>query len=318
MYRCNGTSLNNLTETSPTIFFPDATDCKNTVDCCPDFISKAEVTPHYFKIEHSLFQGNSFSLSHFFPNFVADKNLTGEPEFIDINGNYQLACSSPAINAGTDPTNLLTTTFEDSLAANVPLFDFDQISRPLEGFYDMGIYELSAGSPEGIVTTASPLNSFYRNQGTIESNGTVLAGQSTKMFSEESITLTPGFHAQAGSNFLAKIEMCNTATMLVPAQEREADNTGGLPMENLIFKIAPNPFSSTTQIIIKVPKSEEVYQLRLSDSAGKLVRQLMTNRDKDHHYFEVFLNRDRLEGGLYFLSLQTNRGVYTRRVVVLE
>ena len=138
------------------------------------------------------------------------------------------------------------------------------------------------------------------------------------MFSEESITLTSDFHAQAGSNFLAKIEVCNTATMLVPAQEREANNTGIVPTENLIFKIAPNPFSSTTQIIIEVPQSEEVYQLRLSNSAGKLVRQLMTNSAKNHHYFEVFLNRDRLEGGLYFLSLQTNRGVYTRRVVVLD
>ena len=181
----------------------------------------------------------------------------------------------------------------------------------------MGIYELSAGSADDLVTIESPLNSFYRNQGTIESNGTVLAGQSTKMFSEESITLTQGFHAQAGSNFLAKIEDCaipteSFASIKERAKENVFDNA-----ENISFNIAPNPFSTATIIRIRVPKSEEVRQLRLLDNTGKIIHQLIHNSNNVSNDLEVVLNRDFLAGGFYFLSLQTNREIYTKRIVVL-
>lgn len=315
----NGTTLNKLYTATPPTFFPDAADCKNTVDCCPDFINKASVSPDYFKIQNSLIHKNSFFLPHFVPNFAADNNVSGDPEFIDLFSNYQLSCNSPAINAGMDPSSLLVATFGDSLASDIPLFDFDGVTRPLENLHDMGIYEQTLGSQNSLVTSETTLNSFYRNKGAIASDGSVPMGQSTKIFSETSITLTSNFHATAGSDFLAKIEVCNPRNLQAATNRNDVTTNVPIPSPTEVFPIviSPNPFTASITITLDLPVATSI-SLQLVDNTGRNIHSILPTAYREKGQQEFFYAAHDLATGAYWVRVITEYGVYVKRVVLVR
>jgi len=64
------------------------------------------------------------------------------------------------------------------------------------------------------------VETVYRTETTITSNGEVESSDETFYVAAESITLMPGFHAVAGSEFTAMIMDCSTSTFVEAASSR--------------------------------------------------------------------------------------------------
>lgn len=81
----------------------------------------------------------------------------------------------------------------------------------------------------------------------------------------------------------------------------------------------PNPFNPTTQIKFTIPENpQEVhYQLRIYDSLGKQVDEIINDYKSPGSYVAVF-NGSYLSSGIYFYSLEGNGKILTKKMVLLK
>ncbi|MFM7663946.1 MAG: T9SS type A sorting domain-containing protein, partial [Bacteroidota bacterium] len=70
--------------------------------------------------------------------------------------------------------------------------------------------------------------------------------------------------------------------------------------------IAPNPAST----VLNVSAKSEIQSVALYDLNGRLVQSVVVNG------VSTSLNVTGMNGGLYLVSVATNTGVYTKRVIV--
>lgn len=118
----------------------------------------------------------------------------------------------------------------------------------------------------------------------IDCNYTVQSGQQLDIVAQNSITLKPGFNAQAGSNFHAKIDpsVCNSSL------KKGMVDTTNLPIENVLknatsvnennlsdIKVYPNPNDGIFSIDFG-NKDFSHYQIKVFDLKGGLVSSLNT------------------------------------------
>ena len=98
---------------------------------------------------------------------------------------------------------------------------------------------------------------------TIVSDATVPDGATTLYQAGESITLTPGFHAEAGSDFTARIGECAPSTLSNPAEQR--NNSAIIPsLKEADMKVSPNPFQQHTLVTFTLTKTSETSLVILS------------------------------------------------------
>lgn len=152
----------------------------------------------------------------------------------------------------------------------------------------------------------------YRFEDKLIADDTVFAGVQTTFQAGSSVILQPGFVAQAGADFTAKIGTC-TSNNLFPSSPSTA-KLNQLPTENLVLKVAPNPTRQNTTLTYFSPTSEPV-QLTLSDLNGRVIWQLFDGMLATG-WQNYTLNP--LQGGVYFVQLRTKQEVVTQKLMVLE
>ncbi|MBX0290504.1 T9SS type A sorting domain-containing protein [Hymenobacter sp. HSC-4F20] len=83
------------------------------------------------------------------------------------------------------------------------------------------------------------------------------------------------------------------------------------------FTVAPNPFSSSSEVSFRVPTAGHV-TLAVYDLQGRLVRQLLTGPVEAGSTQRVTLHAQGLPTGVYLVRLTTPAGVRNQRVVLAE
>jgi hypothetical protein len=87
---------------------------------------------------------------------------------------------------------------------------------------------------------------------------------------------------------------------------------------NASLQIFPNPADDFVSISFNLPRQEEI-DLALIDASGQLLRQFFQEKVKKSGTFEFSFSTVPLQGGIYFLRLQTKSGgVFSKRLVVIR
>jgi len=96
-------------------------------------------------------------------------------------------------------------------------------------------------------------------------------------------------------------------TMITKETDKRYDNN---------LKIAPNPASSTATISFSVMQQEKVF-LNLFDLTGRLVNKV-AEREFSEGVHQVTLDTKNLNGGIYFLKMQTAGTIQTKKLIVVK
>ncbi len=116
-----------------------------------------------------------------------------------------------------------------------------------------------------------------------------------------SVTLQPGFVAQAGSVFEASI-----ATVVSRTNSPE---TGVLTVS-----AAPNPFADQTIVDYALPKAARVSRT-LTDAQGRVLEQTQENGIQAAGQYKVNVRAGSLPSGLYIYQIQTDNGSKSIRLI---
>lgn len=107
-----------------------------------------------------------------------------------------------------------------------------------------------------------------------------------------SVTLQPGFTAQAGAVFQATVEAV-VGTRLVS----EGDS-------KLMVKVYPNPFTDVVSVSYSLPEASTVKQT-LTDEQGRLIRETGGTYVETSGTHQIQIRGNSMPTGIYFLQLQT-------------
>ena len=88
-------------------------------------------------------------------------------------------------------------------------------------------------------------------------------------------------------------------------------------MPSTTLKVTPNPFTTTTTIQIEVSTTKEL-SLYLLDGQGRLLRPLLMPDAKASDTYQIQQDFSFLEKGIYFLQMQTDKEVITKKIICLK
>lgn len=117
-----------------------------------------------------------------------------------------------------------------------------------------------------------------------------------------SVTLQPGFVAQAGSVFEANI--ANVVS------SRTNNPEAGI----LTVSAAPNPFADQTIVDYALPKAARVSRI-LTDAQGRVLEQTQEDGIQSAGQYKVNVRAGNLPSGLYIYQIQTDNGSKSIRLI---
>ena len=205
--------------------------------------------------------------------------------------------------------NIIASDINNGLFVLKPAFDLHETDCPVT----LSIDEIIIS--DGIYSAAE----------SVTAKGVVANNTDISIKAGKRITLESGFDSRYGSKFDALIEACSAANLeeVTPAVfDKTPTKVNLLATEESIsvatsLKVTPNPFTTTTTIQIELPTTKAV-SLHLLDGQGRLLRQLLSPQSKHAGKYQVAPNLDFLEKGIYFLQLQTDKEVLTRKIICLK
>ncbi|MCB0518462.1 MAG: discoidin domain-containing protein [Lewinellaceae bacterium] len=182
------------------------------------------------------------------------------------------------------------------------------------------------------------ISGFYNAELTITSSGFIKVGSNVTYVAGESITLEPGFEVEFGAEFLAYIAPCDPIppSLLKKQQkeqqkaEKKAEKEAAKERRQLEklerekyapnktwLRISPNPASSAAALAYNLPQSSSV-RIGVFDPTGQLVTWILSGQVQQAGVYDKTLSVMQLPSGTYTVSLFTERGVVSERLVVVE
>ena len=180
---------------------------------------------------------------------------------------------------------------------------------------------------------------IFRAQTTITTNGTVniASGDGAVQFlAGQSITLNSGFHAQAGSNFTAKIEACTPAfteeeTEAIALKTTESGETilghsdyqlnieaaQASQLNIADLEIIPNPLTNETSFLFQLEKASPV-NITVYDLNGHLIERVTREQWMTQGLNKVQYNASKLHAGMFYVVLQANAQIESKKMVVVD
>jgi len=156
---------------------------------------------------------------------------------------------------------------------------------------------------------------------TITSDATIPATFQVTYQAGQSITLQPGFHAEANSNFLAKIAPCILSLESPDEEEAIARNTfiGNNPIakSELTMQVQPNPARSSIEINYSLGATSTT-SIALYDLTGKALKMLLSNQVQEQGLYKQEVDITDLNAGIYFVLLENEGQVLTQKLIVVE
>ena len=160
------------------------------------------------------------------------------------------------------------------------------------------------------------VETVYRTEGTITSNGIVEASDQTFYVAEESITLMPGFHAMGGSEFTAMILACSTPTFAEAASSRVNNLAISLKGAHKV-KLYPNPVASDFTLEINTYQASNL-DIRVYDVLGKEIANLSRQQLIDKGIQNIKMLANGLTAGLYYCQIKIGTEVFTKPFVRVD
>lgn len=270
-------------------------------------------------LSNSILKDNTEDGSVSIPTNVTNggNNLDANPFFANVdNGDLTLLSCSPAIDAGLN-------TYVNN--------DTDLVGKPrvVNTNIDMGAHEFQALTRLEVNTIESG-NQLIKGVDSIITAGilTITATDDVIFEATSAIILQVGFHAQAGSDFVARINDCEVDNMNITEntpqvkQETIAENRTNensvvptvVPTPDLKVKVFPNPFSNATNIQYYVPETKDL-DLLIMDMTGKIYYQHRFN-NPTMGWQTLSLNGNDFDNGIYFLLFRTSAAQVVKKLVV--
>lgn len=147
-----------------------------------------------------------------------------------------------------------------------------------------------------------------------------------KVVAGESITLAPGFLAKEGSEFLAEVGFKMTDYPACSPLEKKLPNNP-LPSTPIVrdkveerqkdLVVFPNPFSSTTTVQYTLDEPSSI-QMELYDINGRLVKTILPKSYEEEGMYEIRIERNDLQFGMYYLHLVTEKEQLVRKVLLVK
>ena len=181
---------------------------------------------------------------------------------------------------------------------------------------------------------SGPINSAdYKATVSIESSGSIQSGDSVLFQAGQKITLFPGFSANSGSLFTAKIADCTSQTSRSsfrdfstqqksvglhdqepPKPQSRRVKTPGIPLESRVW---PNPFTTSFTIEISI-SSDAIVSARLFSVHGNHtgIEKSPVRLSGGTHQF--ILQGDALAPGIYFLVISFNGHQHLHRLICIK
>ena len=176
--------------------------------------------------------------------------------------------------------------------------------NPMGGCSFSGNQMISNSLPIGITSIENNLT--LNGQTALNQTYTYTAGQS--------ITLTPNFHAIAGSSFLAKIEPCPPANLTTEPQPSINLKSR---TEQITIQLQPNPANYETAVRFHLPKTSSAL-LQVYNSSGMLVQQLLNNERIPAGNHSHAIRVDEQQSGLYYVLFRTANAIVTKKLMVVK
>jgi len=161
----------------------------------------------------------------------------------------------------------------------------------------------------------------YQTQQTITAEGMIPTADNTIFVAEESITLMPGFHAQAGAEFHAYIEDCTPSSPLVETPAEVRSTPAITPTEPIAavhdLTVAPNPFRYSTTLTYTLEATTAV-NLQIYSMSGQLVQELVTQEIQQQGSYEYAFEPKADAGNFYFAVMTTPEQVITKKLIFIR
>ncbi len=164
----------------------------------------------------------------------------------------------------------------------------------------------------------------YVAANTVTSAGIITNTAKVRYTAGTSITLLPGFHAQAGADFVAYIKECNSDNSLVetPVSQRTTAATPNLTsvdkvVDNNQLLVRPNPFSNVAIIDYEVGENATVW-IGLHDVTGKVIQVFVNHKAMDKGAYQYEISANHLPSGAYWVSMRTAESILTKKIIILQ
>lgn len=198
-------------------------------------------------------------------------------------------------------------------------------------FFDINNEDVVIDCPADITVTDNPASGTYQSRERLETMGTVIVAPATSanFFAGEEIVLNPGFWAQNGSNFLARIQPCDPcagtkAQDLATAKENPKVYFYEIPGESregtasaLKSFVYPNPFNQNFTVSFEIAVAGKV-EIQLVDIAGRLIEQIFQNDNLEAGEYTVQKSDLHLAPGIYYLELKTPSARWVQKLVKIS
>jgi len=168
---------------------------------------------------------------------------------------------------------------------------------------------------------------------------TVPPGANIRVFAGQSITMTNGFRAEPGCEFLARIapgggcgEFSGSLKLDNYPGSKPSDFVQELPVNitenrsntarssksaSVDFQVSPNPATSVVNVEFNLDKSGTV-NLYLSNQLGEMIKLPLSSTAFEEGRHQMSVNLESFEAGVYFCVLQTAEGSFSKKLVVLR
>ncbi len=248
---------------------------------------------------------------------VSDETCDGQ------DGSITITVSGSANNPTFFWSTGATTQNLDNLEAGTyQLFAMDDLGCPDTLTITVGLDCIeSACDFSDAVINENPIKSgIYHSETTIESSGTVTKDSTVTFKAAESITLKPGFEVANGATFSALIEACTNTLNTLPVDYIKEDRQNPKVQNRtaslqLTLKLIPNPANIQSQAHYYLPQNSNV-RLTLGTVNGQKVYQSNWKTQSAGWHQEI-LDIQGLTGGIYFVFLETPKGIRTEKLLLL-
>ena len=165
-------------------------------------------------------------------------------------------------------------------------------------------------------------NNSINSTGSINNSGA--APGFTTFQAGVTIFLNPGFIAEAGSDFTAKIESCSgtSASPLVQAVDDEIVRMPDDTKEKEIVEntktdlvVYPNPTQERTFVEFEINESTSV-NLLVFDARGNVVNRLLNNKVMAAGFYQTSFETNELPIGIYTVFLRIGEEIVSKRLIV--
>ena len=190
----------------------------------------------------------------------------------------------------------------------------DLLDANMDGVIDDCECKGSMLTPTGIINK----DSVYVSSNTILSDEIISPFKKVIYKANTSITLSTGFHAVAGTEFLATISTCqNPLSLTAPANERQTNNETSEPTISTNLSVFPNPISTQAKIKYTLPQTEKI-SLYIQDLNGKQLALLIDQEIITKGIHQVDWSANHLNAGMYLLQLEGTHQKITKKLVVVN